>query len=607
MLELSFLFSVALATRAAFATPNRARTPYSIKETHAVPSKWTETGRADSSHMLHLQIGLKQGNFKELERHLYEVSSPEHSRYGQHLSPEEVNELVKPTDETLDLVHEWLSASGVSLFDYSPAKDWINIYIDVESAERLLDTKYSVYEHEDGTTLVRAPEWSLPLHLHDLVDTIQPTTTFMRTTAQNTGYTQFQRPLLPSEHKDPIDETLAKVCQFFPVTIECFRTLYGTIDYVPKVPGINKIGFNNFLNETPIRPDAHMFLEKYRPEAAEEAYSFRSIEIAGGPPASYVNLTADQLANSVGQEANLDTQTVLGMTYPAPVYSYSTGGFPPNSPHTNEPYLVYINYILGQSDLPQVISNSYGDDEQTVPKSYAKRVCQSFAQLGARGTTLLVSSGDGGLGDEDPKVCITNDGKNSSTFLPEFPASCPYVTTVGATEQFEPEVAAWRPDGIGPDGKNHPYYASGSGFSYYFERPWYQDGVVDTYVENLKGLHAGLYNTNGRGYPDISAQGLYFALVWNQTFSSTSGTSASTPLAASIISLVNDDLIASGKAPLGFLNPWLYSKGYKGFKDVTGGNTSSCGTTGFPVTKGWDPVTGFGTPIFPKLLELAKY
>jgi len=397
---------------------------------------------------------------------------------------------------------------------------------------------------------------------------------------------------------------------------ECFRTLYKTINYVPKVPSINKIGFNNFLNETPIRPDAHLFLEKYRPEAAGMAYTFKSVEIAGGPPASYANLTDEQLANSVGQEANLDAQTILGMTYPAPVFSYSTGGFPPHSPHTNEPYLVYINYILSQRHLPQVISNSYGDDEQTVPKSYAKRVCQSFAQLGARGISLLVSSGDGGLGDEDPKVCVTNDGKNSSTFLPEFPASCPYVTTVGATEKFEPEVAAWRPDGIGPDGKNHPYYASGSGFSYYFERPWYQDGIVDVYVENLKDLHAGLYNpgitssssiphgsyiadkpADGRGYPDISAQGLYFALVWNQTFSSTSGTSASTPLAASIISLVNDDLIASGKPTLGFLNPWLYSKGYKGFTDVTGGNTSSCGTAGFPVTKGWDPVTGFGTPV----------
>jgi len=517
MLGLSIFLSVVVPAQAAVGTPIRARTPYSVKETHSIPNKWTPIERADGSHKLHLQIGLKQGNFEELERHLYEgmshhdqngtklsfrftVSTPDHSRYGQHLSFEEVNELVKPSEETLDLVHEWLFANGVSLFDYSPAKDWINIYVDVESAERLLDTEYSVYEHEDGSTLVRTPEWSLPLHLHDRIDTIQPTTSFMRTSAQHTDYKQFQTPWTPPGYKPPSNETIAKVCQFFPVTIECFRTLYGTIDYVPKVPSINKIGFNNFLNETPIRPDIYLFLEKYRPEAAGDACTFKSIEIAGGPAASYDNLTAAQLAAALGKEANLDAQTILGMTYPASVYSYSTGGSPPYIPDsettsdTNEPYLVYINYILGQSDLPQVISNSYGDDEQTVPKSYAQRVCQSFAQLGARGITLLVSSGDGGLGDEDPKNCISNYGKNSSTFLPEFPASCPYVTTVGATEQFEPEVAAWRPDGIGPDGKPHGYYASGSGFSYYFNRPSYQDGVVDVYVENLKGLYDGLYN-----------------------------------------------------------------------------------------------------------------
>lgn len=307
---------------------------------------------------------------------------------------------------------------------------------------------------------------------------------------------------MPPKYHPPTDETIAKVCEFFPMTIACFRTLYRTIDYVPKVPGLNKIGFNNFLNETPVRPDIHLFLEKYRPEAAEQAWTFKSIEIADGPPGSYANLAAEQLSSAIGREANLDAQTVLGMTYPALVYSYSTGGSPPSNPdsdttpNTNEPYLVYINYILSQSLLPQVISNSYGDDEQTVPKSYAQRVCQSFAQLGARGITFLVSSGDYGLGDENPANCITNDGKNSSTFLPEFPASCPYVTTVGATEQFEPEVAAWRPDGIGPDGEDHGYFASGSGFSYYFERPWYQDGVVDVYVENLNGLYAGLFNTS---------------------------------------------------------------------------------------------------------------
>lgn len=76
---------------------------------------------------------------------------------------------------------------------------------------------------------------------------------------------------------------------------------------------------------------------------------------------------------------------------------------------------------------------------------------------------------------------------------------------------------------------------------------------------------------------------------------------------SSIISLVNDALISSNKPPLGFLNPWLYSKGYKGFTDILSGNSQGCGVTGFPVTKGWDPITGFGTPVFPELLKLARF
>jgi tripeptidyl-peptidase-1 len=75
---------------------------------------------------------------------------------------------------------------------------------------------------------------------------------------------------------------------------------------------------------------------------------------------------------------------------------------------------------------------------------------------------------------------------------------------------------------------------------------------------------------------------------------------------SSVAALVNDALIASGKPTLGFLNPWLYNKGYQGFTDIVGGNTVSCGTDGFPATKGWDPVTGFGTPDFPKILSLLE-
>ncbi len=109
----------------------------------------------------------------------------------------------------------------------------------------------------------------------------------------------------------------------------------------------------------------------------------------------------------------------------------------------------------------------------------------------------------------------------------------------------------------------------------------------------------------GRAYPDLAAQGQSFAFVWNNTFGTISGTSASTPLTAGIVSLVNDARIAADKSPLGFLNPWLYRTGHRGLTDIVSGTAVGCGVDGFPALKGWDAVTGFGTPVFPKLVDLA--
>ena len=41
----------------------------------------------------------------------------------------------------------------------------------------------------------------------------------------------------------------------------------------------------------------------------------------------------------------------------------------------------------------------------------------------------------------------------------------------------------------------------------------------------------------------------------------------------------------------------LYSRGYRAFTDVVSGSSAGCGTDGFPAEKGWDAVTGFGTPV----------
>jgi tripeptidyl-peptidase-1 len=125
--------------------------------------------------------------------------------------------------------------------------------------------------------------------------------------------------------------------------------------------------------------------------------------------------------------------------------------------------------------------------------------------------------------------------------------------------------------------------------------------VVSAYISNLGSQFSGLYNTSGRGYPDIAAQGFHYITIWNGTIVPLDGTSAATPTAASVITLVNDALLAAGKPVLGFLNPWLYSEGYKAFTDITNGSSRGCNTTGFPATQGWDAVTGFGTPVSSSL------
>ena len=103
------------------------------------------------------------------------------SRYGQHLSVDEIHDIISPSADTITLVHAWLLDHNIHDAAFSPSKDWVSVVIPIGKAEKLLQTSYKEFKHdEDGSTLSRAPEWSLPLHLHDHIDVVQPTTSFFR-------------------------------------------------------------------------------------------------------------------------------------------------------------------------------------------------------------------------------------------------------------------------------------------------------------------------------------------------------------------------------------------------------------------------------------------
>ena len=285
------------------------------------------------------------------------MSDPSHERYGAHLTSDEVTELIAPSETALAGVHSWLADHGVSAqqLEYSPASDWISVAMPVHKAEKLLDTSYSVYRHEDGAYAVRTPQWSLPQHLHAHVDAIQPTNSFMRLSPSRRtfkpvaplGSFSDDMPGLP--YVDSVADAPAvamdmpsevavsapafsphasQVCNTTSVTPLCLRVLYGTYGYEPQAAGRNRIGLTNYLGEFSNRTDVASFLRLYRPEAVDAAEQFE-IEAVAGDTDPQTPDTDEQLMHGEGIEGNLDAETILGIAWPTPLKVFETRGSPP--------------------------------------------------------------------------------------------------------------------------------------------------------------------------------------------------------------------------------------------------------------------------------------
>lgn len=125
--------------------------------------------------------------------------------------------------------------------------------------ESLLDTNYSIYEHEDGSRIVRAPEWyaclptplhnqyplqtlipeyrSLPQHLHEHVEIIQPTNSFFRPRPKDRSLKLLPADIAfvppPQALTPQVKTTVEEACNITAVTPNCLRTLYGQPESFP--------------------------------------------------------------------------------------------------------------------------------------------------------------------------------------------------------------------------------------------------------------------------------------------------------------------------------------------------------------------------------------
>ncbi|KAI0043881.1 family S53 protease [Auriscalpium vulgare] len=534
------------------------------RRAHA-PEGFTSKGPAPSDKVLSLRLALKQTDIKGLQDALYDVSTPGSAKYGQHLSKEEVHNFVAPTSETVNAVNAWLAKNGLTGTKMSPHSDWIGIQTTVEKANELFDAQFTTFTHdESGVDSINTLEYSIPGSLKEHINLVHPTTSF-------------SRPLGPQTVSIPLSSIVPQgnvsalaSCSIF--TPSCLQSLYG-IPATAATQKSNSIAVSGFLEQFANRADLESFLAANRKDmSSSTTFTLETLDSGHN----------NQTKSEAGSEADLDIQYTVGLATSVPTVFISVGEAFQDG--RLDGFLDIVNHLLDKDIPNQVMTTSYGFDERDMSDELAHSLCNAYAQLGALGTTVLFSSGDGGVAGTRLKNC--------TQFVPTFPGTCPFVTTVGATAGTYETAAG----------------LSAGGFSNIFSTPDYQIQAKATYLGALGSTYSGLFNSSGRGYPDVAAIGENVAIVTKGNGTTVDGTSCSTPIFASVVALLNDRLIAAGKPPLGFLNPLLYSAaGVAALNDITSGSNPGCGTTGFPADFGWDPVTGLGSPNFAKLLELVMH
>ncbi|KAF8309184.1 subtilisin-like protein [Clavulina sp. PMI_390] len=608
-----------------------------------------------------VRIHLAQRNLHRAEDLLMDVADPASPNYGKHWSANDVMEMFSPSEESIKSVLEWLEDAGFSgkrKGRYVKSKGSVVVNMSLAEAEDLLNAKYELYDHPSSPVPhIACTKYDVPASIKHHIDFVTPTVHFdvplghrgaqhdaskrikveaadlsKRTddvvtngTAKGLGKPNEQGSYPVNLQTTGVLQDLSGIftqltnCDTH-ITPICLEALYKFSPKVQFASKKNSYGIVEYTPQSYVPSDLDVFAKNFTPAAVGYRPTLASIDggaLVGGTPNFNTN-----------GESNLDLTFGIALTYPTPITLYQTGDAVEGASFNNfldaidgsyctyeggddptqdgiypDPYGGYQGKEdCGTFKPTNVISTSYAYNEADLTPFYENRQCNEYMKLGLQGVTVLYSSGDYGVAGNSGQCIDPTTGEygtggtaNYIRFNPSFPGTCPWITSVGAT-QVNPNSTV-----LAAESACEQVIYSGGGFSNVFPMPGYQKSAVASYFKNHKPSYTATQYNNSqitRGFPDISANGANYVVPIGGTWYRVFGTSASSPVVGAIVTLLNDARIALGKTPLGFLNPALYSNSYI-LNDITSGGNQGCGTPGFTAVKGWDPVTGLGTPNFP--------
>ena len=324
---------------------------------------------------------------------------------------------------------------------------------------------------------------------------------------------------------------------------------------------------------------------------------------------NYIKVDGGAGSGAGSGEAALDIETLAGLAPKATIDVYQ-------APNTRAGfYGIFKKWVT--ADTEKVMSVSWGSCEANTTVAAMKAQEALFEQANAQAQTIFSASGD------DGSTGCSNNSTANARVSAVTPASDPYVIGVGGTSfdftsNNDLVEVAWNDSGLDSG-------AGGGGVSTQWCMPAYQHrtnipNIVNSHsVKDKKSCASGYY----RQVPDVSALGdpfFGYAVVADDEWIQVGGTSAATPVWASIAALTDASAFCSAYHSKGATLPqtlyaavakyhsYVYASSPQGLDDITIGNNdyTPSGYNGglYPATRGYDMATGLGTPMVAGLTGL---
>ncbi|SEM29445.1 S53 family peptidase [Streptacidiphilus jiangxiensis] len=527
------------------------------------------------------------------------VSTPGSPRYGQYLTPAQVQHRYGPTAAQLTAVHGWLTGAGLSVT--ATTAHYVEVSGDAAALARAFGT--AIHQYAVGGTIRHAPVGnavlpasvasavlavsglsSVTTHAHPQSVPLPRTEAGqrgtataaaggIRTTATCSAYWGQKKVTGAPAGYTP--STAYDECSFVPSQL---RKAYGIAASGLTGKGARVAVVDAYASSTMLA-DANRFATRhgdkaFRPGQYTEVVNsaqWNSQDACGGP------------AGWSGEEA-LDVEMVHGLAPDANVVYVGANSC------TDPDLLGALSTVVDQH-LADVVSNSWGEIMHSaggdMDPGLVAAYEQVFQQGAIEGIGFEFSAGD--CGDDSPAAAATgvNCDPTTTRAQAQFPSSDPWVTSVGGTALgikdaggsygFETDMGTLRSP-LTADGTGwYPlpgafYFGGGGGTSEDFAQPWYQQHAVPGSLAHtlMTGAHSG---SARRVTPDVAMNGdLYTSVLVGMSDGAPYGEGGygGTSVAAPEFSAVQADAIqARHGRPIGFGNPAIYLRANsKDFTDV---------------------------------------